>query len=114
MEIQRYSFGNIVINGIHYTDDIKIIGKKVVPDWWRKSGHRVEPEDISDILAAEPDIIILGKGQPGQMAPTRALVDLLKERNIELIEKPTKEAVATFNKLHQNGKNIAAGFHLTC
>lgn len=103
-----------MINGIHYTDDIKIIGKKVVPDWWRKSGHRVEPADIADILAAEPDIIILGKGEPGQMRASQQLVDLLKEKNIELIEQSTKKAVATFNKLHQNGKNIAAGFHLTC
>ncbi len=114
MEIQRYSFGNIVINGIHYTDDIKIIGKTVVPDWWRKSGHRVEPADITDILAAEPDIIILGTGEPGQMKPSKQLIDLLKEKNIELIEQPTQKAAATFNKLHQNGKNIAAGFHLTC
>lgn len=114
MEIQRYSFGNIVINGIHYTNDIKIIGKQVVPDWWRKSGHRVEPDDISDIVAENPDIIVLGKGDPGQMTSTPALVDLLGKKNIQLIEKPTKAAVSIFNQLHQEGKNIAAGFHLTC
>lgn len=114
MEIQRYSFGSIVINEIHYTHDIKIIGNQVVSDWWRKSGHRVEPDDISDILEAKPDTIVLGKGDPGQMTSTPGLADLLEKKNIRLIEKPTKDAVATFNQLHQEGKNVAAGFHLTC
>jgi len=114
MKIQRYSFGNIVINGIHYTNDIKIIGKQIVADWWRKSGHRVEPEDISDILEARPDIIVLGKGDPGQMVCTPSLTDLIEKKNIRLIEKATKDAVADFNRLHQEGKNVAAGFHLTC
>lgn len=114
MEIEQYEFGKIVVNGKTYTDDIKIIGDRVVPHWYRSSGHRVEVADVDDVLAAKPDIFVLGKGEPGRMAADAELVALLKKENIELIEKPSKEAAAIFNQLHKKKKNVAAGFHLTC
>jgi hypothetical protein len=40
--IERYSFGNIIVKGETYTNDIKIILGKVVPEWWRRSGHFVD------------------------------------------------------------------------
>jgi len=33
-----------------YSSDLKIINGKVFPEWWRKSGHIVNAEDIHDIL----------------------------------------------------------------
>ena len=114
MEIEQYAFGKIVVNGRTYTDDIKIIGGRVVPHWYRSAGHRVEAADVDDVLAAKPDVFVLGKGEPGRMAADAELVALLKKQGIELIEKPTKEATAVFNQLFKKRKNVAAGFHLTC
>ena len=37
-----------------------------------------------------------------------------RQKKIELIEVPTAEAVSLYNQLINEGKNIAAGFHLTC
>ncbi|NOQ19486.1 MAG: hypothetical protein GQ571_05905, partial [Desulfobacterales bacterium] len=34
--------------------------------------------------------------------------------NVELIEKKTAKAIEVFNKLYQEGKRVAAGFHITC
>ncbi len=112
--IQEFSFGNIVIDGVSYASDIKIIRRKVVPNWWRKSGHRVESDDIQDIMKDKPEILVLGKGQPGQMAATKELRNILSKNSIELIEESTPQAIKTFNRLIQEGKNVAAGFHLTC
>jgi hypothetical protein len=112
--IEQYSFGNIVVNGKTYTNDIKIIRGKVVHEWWRKSGHFVDVDDIQDILKSRPDIFVLGKGLPGQMKSTGALREFLKNNGIELIEEKTSEAVKTFNRLFEAGKNISAGFHLSC
>ncbi|MGB9440927.1 MAG: hypothetical protein WCB15_23500, partial [Desulfobacterales bacterium] len=39
--IEKYSFGKIVVNGVTYTNDIKIVQGRVVSDWWRKKGHSV-------------------------------------------------------------------------
>lgn len=114
MTIENFSFGNIVVNGITYTDDIKIIRGSVIPTWWRKSGHQVNIDDIQDIIEAKPNILVLGKGKPGMMKSTRSLCEFLKQNNIELIEEKTSKAIKTFNRLFKQGKNVCAGFHLTC
>lgn len=112
--IDAYSFGRISVNGVRYTRDIKIIRDSVIPEWWRKNGHRVEACDISDLLNEKIDIIILGTGNLGLMKAGKALKALLHEKKIELVEAPTAEAVALYNRLINEEKNIAAGFHLTC
>lgn len=112
--IEQYSFGNIVINGEKYMNDVKIIQGNVVPSWWRKSGHHVEIEDVEDIIGTQPEILVIGKGQPGHMSSSRRLQEFLENNDIELIEEKTTEAVETFNRLYKAGKNVAAGFHLSC
>lgn len=112
--IESFSFGNIVVNGTTYTDDIKIIQGKVIPTWWRKRGHQVAIDDIQDIIDTKPGILVLGKGKPGMMKSTRSLCEFLKQNNINLIEEKTSKAVKTFNRLFAEGKDVCAGFHLTC
>lgn len=112
--ITEFSFGKIAVKGKTYSDDIKIIDGQVISKWWRKSGHRVDIEDIADILKVEPDILIIGKGSPGLMKTTPALRDYLAANNVELIEMKTAKAVQVFNKLHAEGKRVAAGFHVSC
>ena len=114
MMIENFSFGNIVVNGITYTNDIKIIQGKVIPTWWRKSGHRVNIDDIQDIFDANPKILVLGKGKPGMMKSTRSLCEFLKQNDIDLIEEKTSKAIKTFNRLFKQDENVCAGFHLTC
>jgi hypothetical protein len=112
--IEQYSFGNMVINGVSYRNDIKIIQGKVVSEWWRKRGHLVDIDDIQDILKSKPDILVLGKGSPGQMKSSEALRKFLKNNGIELIEEKTSHAFKTFNRLFHKGENVSAGFHLSC
>lgn len=112
--IDQYSFGNIVVNGLTYNDDIKIVRGHVVSSWWRLRGHKVELDDVADIIAAKPDVLVLGKGQPGLMKSTRSLREYLKKNDVDLIEEKTSKAVKTFNRLLKEGKNVCAGFHLSC
>jgi hypothetical protein len=114
MMIENFSFGNIVVDGITYTNDIKIIRGSVIPTWWRKSGHRVDIEDVRDIIDAKPNILVLGKGKPGMMKSTSSLGEFLKQNDIDLIEEKTSKAIKTFNRLFKQSKNVCAGFHLTC
>ena len=112
--ITKFSFGKIVVKGKTYSDDIKIVSGRVVAEWWRKSGHRVEIEDITDILEAEPDILVIGKGSPGLLKSTPSLRDYLTANRIELIEKKTSKAIEVFNRLFRQGRKVAAGFHISC
>ncbi len=112
--IEQYSFGKIVVDGEKYHKDIRIVGGKVIPDWRRKKGHSVCPEDIRDILDAGPDIVLIGKGYFGMMSTDAACCELLAHKGIVLIEEKSGAAVKTLNRLMAEGKNVAAGFHLTC
>ncbi|MCF8095755.1 MAG: Mth938-like domain-containing protein [Desulfobacteraceae bacterium] len=114
MRIEDYRFGSMRINGETYKRDLKIIKNSVRPDWWPKSSHLVTRDDIDDILKAEPEILVLGKGSPGQMEPDPALTEELEKKGIRLISRPTQEASEEFNRLQEENKNVAAGFHLTC
>ena len=112
--ITEFSFGKIVVNGRTYTSDIKIIDGQVISDWWRKKGHRVDIEDISDVLEAKPDILVIGRGTPGLLKSTASLREYLAACHVELIEKKTPKAIAAFNKLFRQGRKVAAGFHISC
>lgn len=112
--IDDYRFGNIRIEGKSYTNDVKIIDGKVKPNWWRKEGHKLFPEDIEDILEAKPEVLVVGTGAYGAMKVVSQLRELLKEREIELIEAKSEEACHTYNQLLKAGKRIAFACHLTC
>lgn len=112
--IEKYSFGKIVVNGAVYTDDIKIVQGAVIPGWWRKSGHRVDIDDIEDMLDSETTILVIGTGKFGLMKSVASLREFLTDAGIQLIEKNTSDSAKIFNQLYEAGKNVAAGFHLTC
>ncbi len=76
--------------------------------------HRVDIEDVRDIIDAKPNILVLGKGKPGMMKSTPSLGEFLKQNDIDLIEEKTSKAIKTFNRLFKQSKNVCAGFHLTC
>ena len=105
--ITDFSFGKIVIKGQTYGDDVKIVNGHVISGWWRKRGHRVDIEDVADIL-------VIGKGSPGLLKSTASLREYLSAQHVELIEKKTAKAIKVFNHLFQEGRRVAAGFHITC
>lgn len=112
--ITDFSFGRIVANGQTCNNDIKIIQGTLVPDWWRKSGHNVEVEDVQDALSTELEVLVIGKGQPGYMQAADSLRQYLADKNVMLIEEPTAQAIETFNRFYKEGRRVAGGFHVGC
>jgi hypothetical protein len=113
-DIGQYRFGEIEVDGKHYTGDIKIIGGSVISDWWRAQGHELTSSDIVDILSEPPEILVVGMGLPGHMKVAGELRQRLAAVGTSLIDEPTPKAVATFNRLNKSGKKVAGAFHLTC
>jgi len=114
--IEKYNFGSITISGKQYSSDLKIINGKIVPDWWRKSGHNVGIDDVADILNfnAKPDYLVIGSGNSGLMKVSNRLKQHLEGLGIDVIVEPTSVAIETFNLMGEEGKNVAGCFHLTC
>ncbi len=97
-----------------YCQDLKVLGDEVYSNWWRKQGHRIDEDDLQDVLSEKPDIMVIGTGYAGFMEVPSSLRKTLKARNIELIAEKTPEAVEVFNVIQSRGKKIAGAFHLTC
>jgi len=114
MHIDSYQFGKIVIDGVAYNSDCLIIGSSIQPNWWRKQGHLLQPEDLQPVIAARPDVLVVGCGISGMMKVSQDTDKLLQEYGIELYSTNTNKAVEKFNELAEKGENTAAALHLTC
>jgi len=114
MLIKSYQFGSMTVGEKEHRSDLKIIEGKVFPSWGRQEGHVVDVADVDDILAAKPETLVVGRGDPGRMRVSDSLRAALASAHIQLIEEPTVRAVAAFNRLSENDRKVAAAFHLTC
>jgi hypothetical protein len=112
--IEAYSFGSLTFAGRRYKEDLKILRGRVFDNWWRQEGHRVDVGDVRDILEAGPEILIVGMGAYGLMKVSGKLEKTLAEKKIQLIAQPSGEAAKTFNRLVDEGRDVAGAFHLTC
>jgi len=112
--IEKYTSGRIIINNKTYHQDLKIIQGRVVDNWWRKTGHLVDVNDMDDVLNALPDIIVIGTGYAENMRVSEDLTSEIRQRDIKLVAEDTYKAVQAFNDLFSKGKNVSGAFHLTC
>lgn len=114
MKIQSYRFGYIEIDGKPYHNDIKLVGKGVVPNWWRTKGHLVELKDVKDLLNADAEICVFGTGAYGSMRVSEDVKSEFRTRGINVLIEKTESACDTYNKLFLDGKRLVGGFHLSC
>lgn len=110
--IDSYKFGSITIDGKNYRHDV-IVYKDKVEEWWREFGHNVSEKDLEKIPKGI-DIFVMGDGFSSRCAFPENTKKFLENKGIEVIVQKTGEAYKTYNKLVKEGKNVAAGFHLTC
>ena len=114
MRIDSYQFGEIVIDGVEYDSDCLITGSRIQTNWRRKEGHLLTIEDLQDVIAAQPAVLVVGCGASGFMRVEAKTKQLLQQHNIQLEALDTHKAVERFNELSGQGANVAAALHLTC
>lgn len=113
MIIDEYSFGRIKVAGREYTSDVIIYPDRVDSSWWRKDGHLLIPEDLSDVLLASPATLVIGTGYYGRMEVPAETLKNIRDHGIQVVVAPTKDAVEDFNRLHRQ-RSVVAALHLTC
>lgn len=113
MHIDHYEFGAIVIDGRAYRADLLIWPGQIKTDWWRIEGHLLQLPDVAEALAAEPQVLVVGTGAYGNMVVDPELVTYLKDKGIDLVARPTREAARYINELTDQ-RRLAAALHLTC
>ena len=65
--IDSYRFGQIVIDGKKYTSDVIIFPDSIKDNWWKKRGHELCLEDIAEVMAKNPEVLVVGTGASGLM-----------------------------------------------
>ena len=113
MRIEAYEFGQIVIDGRTYRQDLLIWPGHIKSDWWRTESHLLQIPDVFEALAAAPQVLVVGTGADGRMAVDPELAAYLRDKDIDLVAKPTREACLVINQMPEP-RRWAAALHLTC
>ena len=112
-EIKNYQFGQMVVDGERHTRDLILLPDRVVANWWREEGHRLDVEDLREVLDAAPKVLVVGTGAYGLMKVPERTRRALEAAGIELQAARTEEAWRLYNDLRER-QRIAGAFHLTC
>ncbi len=113
MRIESYRFGRIRVDGKEYRADLIILPDRILDSWRRREGHNLCLEDLQEVLACHPEVLVIGQGKPGLMQVPAELAEELRRRGIEVSAAPTEQAVQEYNRLSES-RRTAAALHLTC
>ncbi len=112
-QIQSYRFGHMVVDGEQHTQDLILLPERVATNWWRKTGHQLDVEDLDQVLHAAPEILVVGTGAHALMIVPQETRQAVEAAGIELRVARTGEAWQTYNDLRER-RRTAGAFHLTC
>ena len=112
-EIQGYRFGGMTVDGERHSKDLILLPDRAVENWRRKQGHRLDVEDLREVLDATPEMLVVGTGACGMMEVPEKTRRAIEAANIELRIAQTGEAWQMYNDL-QKQRRTAGAFHLTC
>ena len=119
--IQEYRFGSITVNGKNYTEDVEVRWTGEVLPWRFQERHQIDVEEVKRAVEQNPEIIVIGTGEPGLAEVTEETKEFIRGKGIELIVDKTEDAVKTFNVINEESleeegrqKKIIGLFHLTC
>ncbi len=111
--IEEHKFGSFKIDGKSFLGDIKIINKKV-RYWDNREKHILSLRDIKELLAVEPDIIIVGTGNTGLLEVDSEVKTTILLKGIKLFIEKNAGAIEKYNSELSGNKKVAAIFHATC
>jgi len=111
--IDSYTFGRIVVDGHAYLSDLVIYPDRVAENWRRGKGHSLSPADLSEVIEARPEVLVIGRGVFRRMNVLAMTLEALRAAGIEVIAEPTSRAVETYNRLRET-RRVVAALHLSC
>lgn len=117
-KIDEFTFGSIVVEGKKYRRDVLIFADSTIKK--RKGGflmygsHKIKRQELEELSQGQPEIIVVGTGTDGVASMTPETESWVKAKNLNLLVKPSYDAVAKLNELVAQKKKVAALIHITC
>jgi len=113
-KIEHYDFGEMIVNGKEYRHDLIITPDRIIDNWWRIEGHRLQLADLQDLEGVDFEYLVIGTGYSGLMRVDPEVIDAFERRGVKVLVYNTREAVRKYNELVEKGKKVVGAFHLTC
>jgi len=117
-QIIGIEWGKIEVEGLGAFRDAKLYpgGGR---EWdWRETGtHHVpgiQPADVQELIEKQCEVIVLTRGMQLVLQTCPETLEQLRNLSIETFVEETNAAVATYNKLVSEGKDVGGLFHSTC
>ena len=107
--IEGYSADGIVIDGRRFRPGLALTPQRVIQPWGPSSVDLLTAEHIDELVALEPQIIVLGTGAR-QVFPDPAIYARTMERCIGFEVMDTGAACRTYNILMAEGRRVVAAF----
>lgn len=109
--IQRASEGVLLINGEVYTQTV-LITAEGLSTWSMNSLSELTQDFLERLIAAEPELILIGTGAKMQrLAPELLQLCYAKHIGVDMMDTPA--AARTYNLLAQEGRVVIALLILT-
>ncbi len=105
--IQSVSTDVIRVSGKSYALPVAITPSEILPGWKHKPVSDLADSDFAEVLAGDPEIVIIGTGA-SHLFPPRELMFAFARRGVGLEFMDTAAAARTFNVLAGEGRKIAA------
>lgn len=112
--IDDYGFGYIVVDGVTYSRDLIILPGRILQNWWRKEGHKIELEDLREILNSDFEYLVIGTGYFGRVEVNEEVKRELEKKDVKLVIADSRNAWKKYNELVDKGVKVCGAFHLTC
>jgi uncharacterized protein len=109
--VRRYQPGEIVVNETVYQHSIVLTESSLITDWPPQSIDKLTSQHLAILLAAQPEIILLGTG-PKQIFPSVDLLVEVQKVRVGIEVMSTEAAARTFNILASEGRRVMAALML--
>jgi len=101
-----YGSGYVAINGRRIERSV-LVRPEAIDDWTVASVGQLAPEHVQQVLAAKPEIVLLGSGARFAFPDPAVLAPLYAARiGVEVMDTPA--ACRTYNILAGEGRNVVA------
>ncbi|PRX16229.1 Mth938-like domain-containing protein [Actinoplanes italicus] len=115
--IASVSWGRMEVEGLDAGKDFKLYPGGGRPWDWRETGtgHSpgIQPADVQELLDNGATVVVLSRGMERRLGIDPATLAFLRERDVEVHEAETTEAVRLYNELAET-RQVGGLFHSTC
>lgn len=105
--IQAYTAEGIVINNAAYTGSLILSPDRIMEHWSPRNAAELSAADVQQIIALEPELVIIGTGSRLQF-PAPSVTALLHAANIGFEVMDTAAACRAYNFTAGEGRIVVA------